>query len=1034
MRSLEKRCVFLERNMQNSRTQKFLYYENNSQTCIIFRGIFVMKHSYFYWFLFLLMGIFASTAQAYPHFNPYRNYALLDKNQVKIKLFNYGSFSAAGMHTYDFEWHGLGYAYEFTFFFGAEVPVPKGSHPDAFPVPGTDSTQWAAHVISDGATSNGPESNPDGTEQWRFQPILQSDDGALVFFDPSRFDSLPTSCKTDLNGDGIPDLWPNAWFNASAGAFEWPGLWQNGQVIGDLETIYGMDDRDNREFEYYPFPDDSTRKGLGIEVDVRPMEIQDFYQDILFAVLRVKNVSAYDLPKMIFGLNGDPHVGGWTDYNDDHANYNPDYNLVYVFDTDGKSMISGKKPGYFGIMFLQTPGNSSDGIDNDGDGMVDESQWDGIDNDGDWDAKFDDVGADGIPNTGDIGEGDGVPTEGEPNFDFTDADEADMIGLTNASYIAYGEIYMRDDEKIWQNTVPGTFTGFNKEGDRMLTASSGYFSLPAHQEIQLGIAFIFGEDYDALLENCRRAQRFYNHRLGSYSLPQPLILSEALSGKSFTGTIPLRWKNAELPSDAFLECAVSKDNGQNWMPLAENIPNTGTQTLNVDTLPSSPFYKMRIRAFAKGRYYFFQTPDFFTIDNSGDTNIPPGLIVFLQNKKILSETVTIRCKTGDVDGDKTNTKLVIRSAIVNDTLLFRNDSLRLNTRFYPNGTYDFVFLADDGQHTTRATRMVYISNTYHQTGPSLLAHIRGAATGNVDVQLVNSFQFQYHLYKITFKDSLDATYYSVFDSTAGRWCIQNDPLPEADQAGRTFDGLRLVFNNDKAALDTSKTGWNAKAKTNLQFKLVSEHKPVFPYDLQIRFYDHVVDTCLLFNIPVKYKIWNLTEKCYMPSVVLKKNPDSTRLSTNDNVFIVDSSLTKYWRMEFIFNEDEIKIEPTNGDIFSIFTRKPFSSDDVFLFDAAQLTAVKAQAQPPQHFSLEQNYPNPFNPSTSIRFRLARASHVRLTVYNVLGQRVKTLVNGFKKAGTYQVTFDASNLASGVYIYRLTTDKGFVQAKKMLLIR
>ena len=88
---------------------------------------------------------------------------------------------------------------------------------------------------------------------------------------------------------------------------------------------------------------------------------------------------------------------------------------------------------------------------------------------------------------------------------------------------------------------------------------------------------------------------------------------------------------------------------------------------------------------------------------------------------------------------------------------------------------------------------------------------------------------------------------------------------------------------------------------------------------------------------------------------------------------------------------------------------------------------------PENFELAQNYPNPFNPSTKIRFSLLNASNVRLTVYNVLGQQVETLVNGFRNTGTYEVTWDASHLTSGVYIYRLEAGN-IVISKKMLLLK
>ena len=93
----------------------------------------------------------------------------------------------------------------------------------------------------------------------------------------------------------------------------------------------------------------------------------------------------------------------------------------------------------------------------------------------------------------------------------------------------------------------------------------------------------------------------------------------------------------------------------------------------------------------------------------------------------------------------------------------------------------------------------------------------------------------------------------------------------------------------------------------------------------------------------------------------------------------------------------------------------------------------------ENYSLSQNYPNPFNPSTKIEYRIQKTEFVSLKIYDVLGREVATLVNEEQKAGSYDVNFNASDLPSGLYIYRLqvhTPDgKGnFTQAKKMLLLK
>jgi len=85
------------------------------------------------------------------------------------------------------------------------------------------------------------------------------------------------------------------------------------------------------------------------------------------------------------------------------------------------------------------------------------------------------------------------------------------------------------------------------------------------------------------------------------------------------------------------------------------------------------------------------------------------------------------------------------------------------------------------------------------------------------------------------------------------------------------------------------------------------------------------------------------------------------------------------------------------------------------------------------FSLEQNYPNPFNPTTTILYSIPTESRVTLKIYNMLGQEVATLVNQTMVAGRYTATFNASNLASGAYIYRIEAGS-FVSNKKMILLK
>ena len=88
---------------------------------------------------------------------------------------------------------------------------------------------------------------------------------------------------------------------------------------------------------------------------------------------------------------------------------------------------------------------------------------------------------------------------------------------------------------------------------------------------------------------------------------------------------------------------------------------------------------------------------------------------------------------------------------------------------------------------------------------------------------------------------------------------------------------------------------------------------------------------------------------------------------------------------------------------------------------------------PAKLELSQNYPNPFNPLTTIKFSIPQPGNVNLTVYNLLGEQVAELINGFREAGVHTINFNAENLISGLYIYKIEAN-GMVQSRKMLLVK
>jgi hypothetical protein len=141
--------------------------------------------------------------------------------------------------------------------------------------------------------------------------------------------------------------------------------------------------------------------------------------------------------------------------------------------------------------------------------------------------------------------------------------------------------------------------------------------------------------------------------------------------------------------------------------------------------------------------------------------------------------------------------------------------------------------------------------------------------------------------------------------------------------------------------------------------------------------------------------------------------------------MVNGVLTPTWELFLTFGNPDSSA--ANGDTLRIFTRKAVSFRDTYSVSGFAVGVIESDvsADAPQLF---QNYPNPFNPSTTIRYALARSSHVTLTVYNVLGQQVAALVKGREGAGYHEVVFDASGLSSGMYFYRLTAGE-FTDVKR-----
>lgn len=194
------------------------------------------------------------------------------------------------------------------------------------------------------------------------------------------------------------------------------------------------------------------------------------------------------------------------------------------------------------------------------------------------------------------------------------------------------------------------------------------------------------------------------------------------------------------------------------------------------------------------------------------------------------------------------------------------------------------------------------------------------------------------------------------------------------------------------------------------------------------------DTLIAESTPFDGELWPRDFDAYMYLFAA----DGTELATND-----DGGFDWHSKIEYVV--------PTDGDYYFLVIGQdayvpPRNDDSNRIRDPARgeykfkvtklnggIVTSNEDEQLAYDFDLKQNYPNPFNPSTNIQYTLNKAADVTLEVYNILGQRVATLVNVKQTAGAYTVNFDARNLSSGVYIYRLQAGNQ-VKTNKMLLIK
>jgi hypothetical protein len=208
---------------------------------------------------------------------------------------------------------------------------------------------------------------------------------------------------------------------------------------------------------------------------------------------------------------------------------------------------------------------------------------------------------------------------------------------------------------------------------------------------------------------------------------------------------------------------------------------------------------------------------------------------------------------------------------------------------------------------------------------------------------------------------------------------------------------------------------------------------------EVRFADRIQD----FDVKIA-NIDNDEKKVLIGLVPLAFDPNKPRLAPSagpvgELVFeVTDPTMTEFTIGTFETERPRHRLMWVYNEVDAEGNRVVEAAFPKFEPVTIQVNAAGASSTVPTQYTLNQNYPNPFNPSTEISFALPQAGHVDLSIYNVLGQHVRTLVSGFKEADRHTVTWDGrtdqgQTAASGIYFYRIKAD-GFTDVRKMTLLK
>ncbi len=901
------------------------------------------------------------------------------------------------------------------------------------------------------------DKDPVTGEEWVLQPV------------PGYVN--PSSESPAFNVD--PSTWPNVWPPALGLTPAWDGYWYGyfgrGVSNADFETYFVMDDSKDKEFlrapfSYFPVRSDSTRGGLGLRVEVRGFQWSHVLaEDIIFWHYDIVNISDRDYDTTCFGFYTDPGVGG-TNNNGNSARYNTKLDMAYAWAPSGKGVPGNYTTGYVGYAYLESPGNPWNQIDDDEDLMVDERRDDNIDNNHNWMAfsdlnhngKWDpgeplndDLGRDGVGPTDpqyagpDEGEGDGIPTHGEPNFDETDKDESDQIGLQAISIYILADKgptggWPKNDDVMWRKMNNGFMDTVVNNTNISMVFSSGPFPWKQTKRERFSMALLFGDDLDALVFNKETVQDIYNANY-NFSKPPYKPRLKAVQGD---GKVFLYWDgNAETSVDRYYGLEDPSDSTKGYKHIFEGYlvyRSTEPEFNDIKTITDS-----------KGdERYWKPIAQFDLIDSIAGPD-PVGI-----NGAHFWRGSNTGLQHSYIDTDVKN-GVRYYYAVVSYSI---GDPKRGTKGLQPTecskiisadyaGNISFVDI-NCAVVTPNAPAAGYLAPTTEGN----LNHVQeGLGTGRMNAIVFDPAQvYEGDVFTVKFRaDTLLPVYHTrSCDVLRTRSGVTDTLLSGFDASGfgadkflPPFGGLVLSIMNDTAVtVDTA--GWLV-GNSNIVMNVAPDNSKLlwdvaWPSDYEMRFFGSAADTTLTpQSIPVNFTITNTTTGQRVKFFLDDKDASKT-LTLGDTIRILDGfvSPTNFkitYRVSYGRPFGPV-VDPQAGDRFIIRTNRPFYTGDYFSFkthgastdaQAAKTALAQITVVPNPYIAAAAWEPRTLYTSgrgdRKIEFKKLPAM-CTVRIYTVAGALVKTLYkDSMPTDGSLAwnlVSDDGMDIAYGLYIYHV----------------